>query len=32
VLVDKATERPTPIGDQLRAHLESWLDDTEVTA
>ena len=27
VLVDKATERPTPLGDELRAHLEHWTDD-----
>jgi len=27
VLVDKTTERPTPLGDELRAHLESWTDD-----
>jgi acyl-CoA thioester hydrolase len=28
VLVDKATERPTPLGDELRAHLELWTDDS----
>ena len=27
VLVDKATERPTPLGDELRAHLLSVADD-----
>ena len=32
VLVDKATEHPTPIGEELRAHLESWLDDAGVTS
>jgi acyl-CoA thioester hydrolase len=27
VLVDKATERPTPLGDELRDALEAWTDD-----
>jgi acyl-CoA thioester hydrolase len=27
VLVDKATERPTPLGDDLRAHLLSVTDE-----
>ena len=31
VLVDKATERPTPLGDELRGHLEAWLDDVHAS-
>jgi len=32
VLVDKATERPTPLPDDLRDYLMSWNDETTVAS